>query len=48
MTAIYLLILGFLALNHHSHWYQLHPWTTWFVILVVVAIADLVIHRSVF
>ena len=48
MTALYLLILAFLALSHHGHWGQLHPWTAWFVILVLAAIADLVIHRSVF
>ena len=47
MTAIYLLVLAVLAVDHHGHWSQLHPWTAWFVILVVVAIADLVVHRSV-
>jgi hypothetical protein len=48
MTAIYLVILGFLALSHHNHWSQLHPWTAWFVILVLAAIVDLVVHRSLF
>jgi len=44
MTAIYLLVLAVLAVDHHGHWSQLHPWTAWFVILVVVAIADLVLE----
>jgi hypothetical protein len=48
MTALYLLILAILAFNHHAHWSQLHPWTAWFVILVLAAIVDLVVHRSVF
>ncbi|HEX8917199.1 MAG TPA: hypothetical protein VF898_01730 [Chloroflexota bacterium] len=47
MTAIYLLVLAVLAFDNHAHWKQLHPWTIWFVILVLVAIADLVVHRSV-
>lgn len=46
MTALYLLILGLLALSHQTHWHQLHPWTAWFVILVLAAVADLVMHRS--
>jgi hypothetical protein len=46
MTAIYLLILGVLAFSHQSHWHQLHPWTAWFVILVLAAIADLFMHRT--
>jgi hypothetical protein len=46
MTALYLLILAFLDLTHHPHWSQLHPWTSWFVILVLAAVADLVMHRS--
>lgn len=37
-----------LPFDHHAHWKQLHPWTIWFVILVVVAIADLVIYRRAF
>ncbi len=48
MTALYLLILALLALNHHGHWNQLHPWTSWFIILVLAAIIDLVAHRSFF
>lgn len=48
MTAVYLLILAVFAWDHHPHWGQLHPWTVWFVILVLVAIADLVIHRRAF
>jgi hypothetical protein len=48
MTALYLLILAILAFSHHGHWSQLHPWTAWFVILVLAAIVDLVVHRSVF
>jgi hypothetical protein len=48
MTAIYLVILAVFAYDHHSHWNQLHPWTTWFIILVIAAVLDLVIHRSVF
>jgi hypothetical protein len=48
MTAVYLLVLAVLASVHHSHWQQLHPWTIWFIILVVAALLDLVIHRSVF
>ena len=40
--------LAVLASVHHSHWSQLHPWTIWFIILVLAAILDLVIHRSVF
>jgi hypothetical protein len=47
MTAIYLIILAVLAFDHHAHWKQLHPWTLWFLVLVVVAIADLIVHRSV-
>lgn len=46
MTALYLLILGLLALTHHSHWHQLHPWTIWFIVLVLTAVVDLVAHRS--
>lgn len=46
MTALYLLILGVLAFDHHAHWGQLHPWSVWFVILVLAAIVDLVGHRS--
>lgn len=48
MTAVYLLVLAVLASVHHSHWSQLHPWTIWFIILVLAALLDLVIHRSVF
>ena len=48
MTALYLLILALLSYDHHSHWSQLHPWTSWFVILVLAAIVDLVVHRSLF
>jgi uncharacterized membrane protein YbhN (UPF0104 family) len=48
MTALYLLILAVLALDNHRHWSQLHPWTVWFVILVLAAIVDLVVHRSLF
>ena len=48
MTALYLLLLALLALGHHSHWGQLHPWTAWFVILVLAAIVDLVAHRRLF
>jgi hypothetical protein len=47
VTALYLLILAVLAFDHHAHWTQLHPWTVWFTVLVVLAIADLVVHRSV-
>jgi len=46
MTAIYLLILAVLAWDKHPHWLSLHPWTIWFVILVLAAIADLVLHRN--
>ena len=46
MTALYLLILAILDFTHQPHWRQLHPWTAWFVILVLAAIADLVMHRS--
>jgi hypothetical protein len=48
MTAIYLLVLAVLAYDRHSHWYQLHRWTIWFVILVILAILDLGLHRRVF
>lgn len=48
MTAIYLLVLAAFAWDHHSHWHQLHPWTIWFVVLVGLSLADLVVHRSVF
>jgi hypothetical protein len=48
MTAVYLLVLAIFAYDHHSHWSQLHPWTIWFVILVIVAIGDLVVHRRAF
>jgi hypothetical protein len=48
MTAIYLLILGVFALDHHPHWNQLHPWTIWFLVLVLAAVVDLVAHRSLF
>lgn len=48
MTAIYLVVLAILAFDHHSHWKQLHPWTAWFVILVLAAIIDIVAHRSLF
>lgn len=48
MTALYLLILAVLDLDHHNHWGQLHPWTAWFVILVLAAVADLVAHRRLF
>jgi hypothetical protein len=48
MTAIYLLVLAVLAWDHHSHWSQLHPWSIWFVILVLVAVGDLVVHRKAF
>jgi len=44
MTALYLLILAILAFDHHGHWSQLHPWTAWFVILVLAALIDLVVH----
>lgn len=48
MTAVYLLVLAVLAWDHHAHWHQLHPWTVWFIILVLAAIGDLVLHRRAF
>ncbi|MBV9280440.1 MAG: hypothetical protein JOZ41_10200 [Chloroflexi bacterium] len=48
MTVIYLIVLGVLAWDHHPHWSQLHPWTSWFIILVLAAVVDLVIHRRAF
>jgi hypothetical protein len=45
MTAVYLLVLAIFAWDKHPHWNQLHPWTTWFIILVLVAVIDLVAHK---
>jgi len=43
--AVYLLVLAIFAWDKHPHWNQLHPWTTWFIILVLVAVIDLVAHK---
>jgi hypothetical protein len=48
VTLIYLLVLAVFAWDHHAHWAQLHPWTIWFVILLLVAVGDLVLHRRAF
>ena len=45
MAAVYMLILLFLRLLHlfHFRWALLHPWSRWFVILLVLMIVDFVI-----
>jgi hypothetical protein len=48
MTVLYIIILALLALNHHSHWHQLYPWTSWFIILLLAGIVDLALHRRAF
>lgn len=35
-TLLWLIILGIAG----SHWHELHPWTTTFVILVITAVLD--------
>ena len=45
MAALYMLLLLVFRVLHlfHFTWTKLHPWTNWFVILIVLIIVDFVL-----
>jgi hypothetical protein len=45
MAALYMLLLLIFKVVHlfHFQWVKLHPWTNWFIILVVLIVVDFVL-----